>query len=48
MVKYFVSKNGYFYKIVNDKKIRISKEQYLKKNKNLHLCTFKTPTILYI
>jgi hypothetical protein len=35
MVKYFVSKMGYFYKIVNDKKIRISKEQYLKKNKNL-------------
>lgn len=35
MVKYFVSKNGYFYKIVYNKKIRISKEQYLKKNKNL-------------
>jgi len=35
MVKYFVSKMGYFYKIVNDKKIRISKEEYLKKNKNM-------------
>lgn len=35
MVKYIVSKNGYFYKIVNNKKIRISKEEYLKKNKNM-------------
>jgi hypothetical protein len=35
MLKFIVSKMGYFYKIVNDKKIRISKEQYLKKNKNL-------------
>jgi hypothetical protein len=33
MVKIIVSKNGYFYKIVNNKKIRISKEEYLKKNK---------------
>ena len=35
MVKYFVSKNGYFYKNVNDKKIRISREEYSKKNKNV-------------
>ena len=35
MVKIIVSKNGYFYKIVNNKKIRISKEEYLKKNKNM-------------
>ena len=35
MVKFIVSKNGYFYKIVNNKKIRISKEEYLKKNKNI-------------
>jgi hypothetical protein len=35
MVKYFVSKNGYFYKMVNDKKIRISREEYVKKNKNI-------------
>jgi hypothetical protein len=32
-VKYFVSKNGYFYKNVSDKKIRISREEYVKKNK---------------
>ena len=35
MVKYFVSKNGYFYKNVNDKKIRISRDEYVKKNKNI-------------
>jgi hypothetical protein len=35
MVKYFVSKNGYFYKNVSDKKIRISREEYVKKNKNV-------------
>jgi hypothetical protein len=33
MVKYFVSKNGYFYKNVNNKRIRISREEYSKKNK---------------
>jgi len=35
MVKYFVSKNGYFYKTINDKQIRISREEYVKKNKNI-------------
>ena len=35
MVKYFVSKNGYFYKNVSDKKIRISREEYVKKNKKV-------------
>lgn len=35
MVKYFVSKNGYFYKNVNNKKIRISREEYVKKNKTI-------------
>jgi hypothetical protein len=35
MVKYFVSKNGYFYKMINDKKIRISRDEYVKKNKNI-------------
>jgi len=35
MVKYFVSKNGYFYKTINNKNIRISKEEYIKNNKNI-------------
>lgn len=35
MVKYFVSKNWYFYKNVNNKRIRISREEYSKKNKNV-------------
>lgn len=35
MVKYFVSKNGYFYKTINNKNIRISKEEYVKNNKNI-------------
>ena len=35
MVKYFGSKNGYFYKTINNKNIRISKEEYIKNNKNI-------------
>jgi hypothetical protein len=30
-MKYIESKNGYFYKIKNNTKIRIPKEEYLKK-----------------
>jgi len=49
MVKYIVSKNGYFYKIVNDKKIRVSKEEYLKKNKNMKGGAPKTKiTVIFI
>ena len=33
MVKYFTSENGYFYKILNNKKIRVSKEEFKKKTK---------------
>ena len=33
MVKYFTSENGYFYKILNNKKIRVSKEEFKKKLK---------------
>lgn len=35
MKKYFVSKNGYFYKTINNKNIRISKEEYVKNNKSI-------------
>ena len=35
MKKYFVSKNGYFYKTINNKNIRISREEYVKKNKSI-------------
>ena len=35
MAKYFVSKNGYFYKNINNKNIRISIEEYVKKNKSI-------------
>ena len=35
MAKYFVSKNGYFYKTINNKNIRISKEEYVKNNKSI-------------
>lgn len=35
MAKYFVSKNGYFYKNINNKNIRISREEYVKKNKSI-------------
>jgi hypothetical protein len=49
MVKIIVSKNGYFYKIVNDKKIRISKEEYLKKNKNMKGGSPKTKiTVIFV
>jgi len=33
MVKYFKSENGYFYKILNNMKIRVSKEEFKKKTK---------------
>ena len=33
MVKYEQSENGYFYKIANNKSIRISKEEFIKKTK---------------
>ena len=49
MVKYIVSKNGYFYKIVNNKKIRVSKEEYLKKNKNMKGGAPKTKiTVIFV
>ncbi len=49
MVKIIVSKNGYFYKIINDKKIRISKEEYLKKNKNMKGGAPKTKiTVIFV